>query len=105
MQGGEIDVVWRRVDGTPYTIILVAEKKTAASSSVGAQDVSTSKVSRAGLLFHRFDLAKNPDTCRYFGSSANIDRSSLFLGPEAFEWPSRHLERDPSFAVNVSGFF
>ena len=104
VQGGETDVVWRRVDGTPYTVIVVAGRKTATSSKVGAEGASTSKLSGADLLFHRFDLAKNPDTCRYFGSAANLDRSALFLGPEAFEWPSRHLERDPLFAVNVSDF-
>ena len=91
------------MDGTPYTVIIVTGRKTASDSKVGAE-VSPSPKAAADLLFHRLDMAKNAATCRYFSSAANVERSTLFLGPEAFDWPSRHLGRDPAFAVNVSGF-
>ena len=104
LQGGDTAIYWKWVDGTTYTVIIVTEnKKAMGNSKIGASEAPNSKAA-ADLLFHRLDMAKDAATCRYFSSAANVDHSTLFLGPEAFDWPSRHLGRDPAFAVNVSGF-
>ena len=102
VQGGDIAIDWKWVDGTSYTAIIVTRKeKNAGTSKNGADSESIPKPAAVDLLYHS---SKNADTCRYFDSATNVEHSTLYLGPEAFEWPSRHL-RDPAFAVNVSGFF
>ena len=101
-QDPKVALDWKWVDETPYVVIVLAERP---APSRPTPETRRGAAASADLLFHRLDLAKDAIGCRYFSTAANVERSTLFLSPVAFDSPSRHLGRDPASALNVSALF
>ncbi|CAB4061739.1 unnamed protein product [Lepeophtheirus salmonis] len=100
IQVSSFQFMWRRVDTTPFIVLLVKRpmKSVEKQAELNTNDVYTNSFNNITLEFHN---KLDTKLCRHFRSPANTDIGSLYFSPLVFKDPLNRPET-PDFMAYLN---